>query len=434
MAAIYYTYSGNDYTAGTAGATDFPLVSSAAKTISYLQPSHIHVYTSTNQGATWTELTRPAQWDFATNGTVARLASGIAAGTWVRVKRITPNDGVYVTFQSGALLTASQLNDEAASNAYVNQETSDHLATTLAEVDQAQQEIDDAIALLGGLTAFTQVPNVASIPASPTNGQAVEVTNSTGIESFTPLTGIPAGFVGESGITARIAYNTAAVSWVWLGYSVKEPDTRYAKLSGSVFTGPITTVAGSTIAGYAPLASPTFTGTVTIPAGASISGYAPLASPTFTGTVTIPAGASISGYAPLASPTFTGTVTIPAGASISGYAPLASPTFTGTVTIPAGASISGYLTSYTVTTTATSKTLVNRERCTVTAAGQTITLPATPSPGWEVSITVEGNFANTIIARNGERIMSLLEDLTIDKAYITVTLFYVNSSFGWRLI
>jgi hypothetical protein len=392
VAATYFTYSGNDYTAGTAGATDFPLVSSAAKAISYLQPSHIHVYTSTSQGATWTELTRPAQWDFTSGGTVARLATGISSGTWVRVRRITPNDGSYVTFQSGALLTAQQLNDEASSNAYVNQETSDLLNSTMSEVLSAQQAIESAIAVIGGLAAFAQVPNVAAIPAAPVNGEAVEVADSTGIESFTPLAGLPSGFTGDSGITARIIYNAATPTWVWLGYGVKEPDSRYAKLSGAIFTGLVTTPAGSTITGYAPLNSPTFMGSVTIPAGASISGYATLASPTFTGTVTIPSGASIAGYAPLASPTFTGTVTIPAGASISGYAPLASPTFTGTVTIPAGASITDYATLNTAQAFTSTKTFASGQAYPqVPANAQTsaYTLVAADA-GKHISITTGG--------------------------------------------
>lgn len=365
MAATYYTYSGNDYTAGTAGATDFPLVSSAAKAISYLQPSHIHVYISTNQGASWTELSRPSQWNFVSSGTVARLTSGIANGAWVRIKRITPNDGTYVTFQSGSLLTAEQLNDEASSNSFVNQETSDLLASTLSEVQAAQQAIESAIAAVGGLTAFTQVANVAAIPTTPANGTAVEVQDSTGIQSFSPLAGVPAGFTGDSGLTARIIYSSATTSWLWFGYGVKEPDARYARLSGAVFTG---------------------------------------------------------------------AVTVPAGSTVAGYAPLASPTFTGTVTIPAGASISGYETSYAVSTTAISKTLNNRERCTVTAPGAEITLPPTPLAGDEVNVTIAGGFTNTLIKRNGQKIMGLSEDLTLDKGNASISLYYVDSSQGWRII
>ncbi len=83
-----------------------------------------------------------------------------------------------------------------------------------------------------------------------------------------------------------------------------------------------------------------------------------------------------------------------------------------------------------VTTTGISKTLVNREYCTVTIGFLTITLPASPSAGWEVLITV-GNFSNTIIGRNGQNIMSLAENMTIDSSYASVRLTYVDATRGW---
>jgi hypothetical protein len=98
------------------------------------------------------------------------------------------------------------------------------------------------------------------------------------------------------------------------------------------------------------------------------------------------------------------------------------------------AGMSGYLTIYTITTTATSKTLANRERCTITATGQTITLPVTPSAGFEVSITNASGGTDTIIARNGSQIMSLAEDMTLDATNVTVTLYYVDATRGWRII
>jgi len=89
---------------------------------------------------------------------------------------------------------------------------------------------------------------------------------------------------------------------------------------------------------------------------------------------------------------------------------------------------------FSVTTTAVSKTLANRERCTVTAATQTITLPASPAAGWEVSVTIAGTFTDTVIARNSTNIMSLAENMTVDKANVTVTLYYVDATRGWRII
>ena len=88
----------------------------------------------------------------------------------------------------------------------------------------------------------------------------------------------------------------------------------------------------------------------------------------------------------------------------------------------------------TVTVTATSKTLAANERCTVTASGQTLTLPATPSAGNEVTVTVAGTFIDTVIGRNGSNIMSLAENMTIDKPNVSVTLYYVDATRGWRVI
>jgi hypothetical protein len=89
-----------------------------------------------------------------------------------------------------------------------------------------------------------------------------------------------------------------------------------------------------------------------------------------------------------------------------------------------------------ITTTSSNKTLVNREYCTAvgvgTAAGITITLPASPSPGWEVGVAVGGTFTDTVIARNGVNIMGLAENMTLDRAYIAVRLVYTSSSVGWR--
>ena len=85
-----------------------------------------------------------------------------------------------------------------------------------------------------------------------------------------------------------------------------------------------------------------------------------------------------------------------------------------------------------VSTTATSKTLVNREHCTVTAAGQIITLPASPIAGNEVVITVD-NFTNTIVARNGSNIMGFQDDITLDSAYSAMNFLYVDEIRGWRI-
>ena len=86
-----------------------------------------------------------------------------------------------------------------------------------------------------------------------------------------------------------------------------------------------------------------------------------------------------------------------------------------------------------VTASAVSKLLVKGEFCTFTAATQTASLPASPTIGDIVAIGT-GLFSDTIISRNGNFIMSLTEDMTLDKQNSVTMLMYVGSTVGWKLL
>jgi len=124
VAKIAFKYSGNVYDAAPAGTVDFPLVTPSGKAIPYLERAHIHVYSSADAGVTWTELTRPTQWDFDSAGRIARLKTAVTPD-WVMVRRITPYDSKYTTFQDSSLLTAEQLNEGEDFSMFVDQEISD---------------------------------------------------------------------------------------------------------------------------------------------------------------------------------------------------------------------------------------------------------------------------------------------------------------------
>ena len=91
-----------------------------------------------------------------------------------------------------------------------------------------------------------------------------------------------------------------------------------------------------------------------------------------------------------------------------------------------------------ITMTSINKTIVNREYCTVvtssasTALNITITLPASPQPGWEVGVAVGGTFLDTQVGRNGSNIMGLSENMVLNTAYVPVQLVYVDANVGWR--
>ena len=63
----------------------------------------------------------------------------------------------------------------------------------------------------------------------------------------------------------------------------------------------------------------------------------------------------------------------------------------------------------------------------------TLTLPSSPSVGDEVRISEVGGNTNNTIGRNSSNIMGAAEDLTIDTAYLVLSLRYVDSTIGWAL-
>lgn len=85
--------------------------------------------------------------------------------------------------------------------------------------------------------------------------------------------------------------------------------------------------------------------------------------------------------------------------------------------------------------TGTSQTAVANNLYVLTnAAASTVTLPASPTADDLVMVTVGNSLVTNVIARNGQNIMGLAEDMVINDSSATVTLRFVNSTLGWRLI
>ena len=236
-----------------------------------------------------------------------------------------------------------------------------------------------ASAAVSNAVLFTLIANVAAIPGSPSNNDYIEIGNSTGVESFSPLSGVPSGFVGASGLTVRLRYDSSASSWVFMNYFANDSETRYLTKNIPVVTGDSTNGSGqitlncevnthgvkikgpphSAAADYT-LTLPNDDGTSsqvlstdgsgvlswadqpdisgkadTSTVNTALAAKADLAGPTFTGVPAAPTAGSGTNNTQIATTAFV-TAAVP---DISGKANLASPTFTGTVTIPAGASI-----------------------------------------------------------------------------------------------
>jgi hypothetical protein len=80
----------------------------------------------------------------------------------------------------------------------------------------------------------------------------------------------------------------------------------------------------------------------------------------------------------------------------------------------------------------TSQTAVKSNQYVLTnAAATTLTLPSSPTAGDVVWVTVANGRVDNVVARNGQKIQSISEDMILDAAYAAVQLRYVNSTIGW---
>ena len=136
-----------------------------------------------------------------------------------------------------ALSTATTSSTDSSAAVVTANAASSSAATALSTANAASAAVSSAV-------LFTLIANVAAIPGSPSNNDYVEMGNSTGVESFSPLSGVPSGFVGASGLTVRLRYDTSATSWVWMSYFANDSEDRYLTKNIPVVTGDATNGSG----------------------------------------------------------------------------------------------------------------------------------------------------------------------------------------------
>lgn len=207
----------------------------------------------------------------------------------------------------------------------------------------------------------------------------------------------------------------------------------------------------------APTASPTFTGTVVLPAATSIGTVTAAEILTLSG-VSSAIQTQLNGKGAIAGQTWSGahdftggTVTVPTATAGDSSTKAASTAFVAGVAFSAalpgqsgnalkfvttdGTSASWrfpYL--FPVSVTGTSQTAVagNSYRLQNVAA-TTLTLPASPSDGDVVGVYAVNLLQTNVIARNGQSICGLAEDMTIDTPYFPIVLEF-RTGYGWGFV
>ena len=240
------------------------------------------------------------------------------------------------TSATNAVTTANAANATAASAVSTANAATASAAGAVTTANAADVKADAAIAAVSSSVNYTSIANVAAIPATPANNTYIEVQNTTGLESFSPLAGRPAGFVGDSGLKARLRYTTAGATWNWIDYSPTDAEGRYLKKAGGTMTGAITLAADPSqplqpaTKQYTDAAAATLQGNIT---SVNTTLQASIASVSATATS---ANTTANAALPKAGGTMSGAITFAAGqsfpgavTSVSGTAPIS---VTGTTT------------------------------------------------------------------------------------------------------
>jgi hypothetical protein len=186
--------------------------------------------------------------------------------------------------------------------------------------------------------------------------------------------------------TVNQTYTSGTRTWTWNGTAWKLPSTA---LTGVTGTGNAVLSVGPTI---------TLANATGLPLTTGVTGVLPAA----------------NGGTSLSSPGTSGNV-------------LTSNGTTWTSATPGGG------TPTLVIVSATTQTAIKGNHYVLThATTTTLTLPASPTVGDIVYVTSGNLIATNVIAFNGNAIMGLMQNLTIDTAnYITIQLRYINATIGW---
>lgn len=152
----------------------------------------------------------------------------------------TANGAVTTANAATAAANAAQADANTATTTANNATTTANSATSTANTanTNASNAVSTANSASATATAaanavanaafYSPIAAVANIPASPSNEDRIEIANSTGIQSFSPLTGVPSGFVGSTDLTVRLEYDSANSTWTWKQYFAADPENRYA--------------------------------------------------------------------------------------------------------------------------------------------------------------------------------------------------------------
>jgi len=165
--------------------------------------------------------------------TTANTASTNATNAVNTANAATTTANTASTNATNAVSTANTASTNATNAVSTANTASTNASNAVTTANSASSTATAAQTAVAAAVLYTPYANVAAIPGSPSDGDYVEVQDSTGIESFSPLASMPSGFTGDDELTIKLLYNGAGKSpantWVWQQYYATDPEVRYRK-------------------------------------------------------------------------------------------------------------------------------------------------------------------------------------------------------------
>ena len=169
--------------------------------------------------------------------TTANTASTNASTAVTTANNAVSTANSAVTTANGAVTTANTASTNASAAVTTANTANTNASNAVTTANTAANAVSAA-------AFYTPVAALANLPGSPSNEDRVEVINSTGVESNSSVSGVPAGFVGSTDLTVRLQYNSSTSKWAWQQYFAADPENRYLTESLPVVKGDSTNGAG----------------------------------------------------------------------------------------------------------------------------------------------------------------------------------------------
>lgn len=169
-----------------------------------------------------------ASTDAAAATTAANTATTTANAATTAAQAAQTDANAATATANSATTTANSATATANAATTTANTAATNASNAVTTANAANATANAASAAVANAAFYSPIAALANLPSSPANEDRVEMTNSTGVESSSAVSGVPAGFTGASTLSVRLQYNSSTTKWEWQQYFANDPDERYA--------------------------------------------------------------------------------------------------------------------------------------------------------------------------------------------------------------